>query len=185
MKPCRARQKLFSESAGGNREAQRLTQAPTEGEKKRRCLASEVDLVLLVPLWGSALLCSLCPSLATKSFSSIMGIRKKNNKTPPVLSHEFIIQNHADIVSCVAMLFLLGLMFEVSTQKKSALFSSDPFLCRERYRLGEVADLKLERHFFIWSSFRLKDMYTEITRWRNVALLVYLLYYFTRACVHP
>lgn len=43
-----------------------------------------------------------------------MGIRKKTNKNPPVLSHEFIIQNHADIVSCVAMVFLLGLMFEVS-----------------------------------------------------------------------
>uniref|UniRef100_A0A667YJI6 Translocating chain-associated membrane protein n=1 Tax=Myripristis murdjan TaxID=586833 RepID=A0A667YJI6_9TELE len=43
-----------------------------------------------------------------------MGVRKKTNKNPPVLSHEFIIQNHADIVSCVAMVFLLGLMFEVS-----------------------------------------------------------------------
>lgn len=43
-----------------------------------------------------------------------MGIRKKANKNPPVLSHEFVIQNHADIVSCVAMVFLLGLMFEVS-----------------------------------------------------------------------
>ncbi|CAB1341221.1 unnamed protein product [Coregonus sp. 'balchen'] len=42
-----------------------------------------------------------------------MGIRKKTNKNPPVLSHEFVIQNHADIVSCVAMVFLLGLMFEV------------------------------------------------------------------------
>uniref|UniRef100_A0A673GAE0 Translocating chain-associated membrane protein n=1 Tax=Sinocyclocheilus rhinocerous TaxID=307959 RepID=A0A673GAE0_9TELE len=41
-----------------------------------------------------------------------MGIRKKNNKNPPMLSHEFVIQNHADIVSCVAMVFLLGLMFE-------------------------------------------------------------------------
>lgn len=43
-----------------------------------------------------------------------MGIRKKTNKNPPVLSHEFVIQNHADIVSCVAMVFLLGLMFEVN-----------------------------------------------------------------------
>uniref|UniRef100_A0A8C5HS38 TLC domain-containing protein n=1 Tax=Gouania willdenowi TaxID=441366 RepID=A0A8C5HS38_GOUWI len=41
-----------------------------------------------------------------------MGIRKKSNKNPPVFSHEFVIQNHADIVSCVAMVFLLGLMFE-------------------------------------------------------------------------
>ncbi|XP_066532535.1 translocating chain-associated membrane protein 1 [Hoplias malabaricus] len=50
-----------------------------------------------------------------------MGIRKKTNKNPPVLSHEFIIQNHADIVSCVAMLFLLGLMFEI-TSKIAVLF---------------------------------------------------------------
>ncbi|MBN3295222.1 TR1L1 protein, partial [Amia calva] len=50
-----------------------------------------------------------------------MGIRKKSNKNPPVLSHEFIIQNHADIVSCVAMVFLLGLMFEV-TSKVAVLF---------------------------------------------------------------
>lgn len=41
-----------------------------------------------------------------------MGFRKKN-KSPPVLSHEFVIQNHADMVSCVAMVVLLGLMFEV------------------------------------------------------------------------
>ncbi|MGH0121375.1 UNVERIFIED_CONTAM: hypothetical protein FKN15_072409 [Acipenser sinensis] len=45
-----------------------------------------------------------------------MGIRKKTNKSPPVFSHEFIIQNHADIVSCVAMVFLLGLMFEVTAK---------------------------------------------------------------------
>ncbi|KAL4635184.1 translocating chain-associated membrane protein 1 [Arapaima gigas] len=50
-----------------------------------------------------------------------MGIRKKNNKNPPVFSHEFVIQNHADIVSCVAMVFLLGLMFEV-TSKVAVLF---------------------------------------------------------------
>uniref|UniRef100_H3BCR8 Translocating chain-associated membrane protein n=1 Tax=Latimeria chalumnae TaxID=7897 RepID=H3BCR8_LATCH len=50
-----------------------------------------------------------------------MGIRKKTNKNPPVFSHEFVIQNHADIVSCVAMVFLLGLMFEI-TAKVAVLF---------------------------------------------------------------
>uniref|UniRef100_A0A8C6LP88 Translocation associated membrane protein 1 n=1 Tax=Nothobranchius furzeri TaxID=105023 RepID=A0A8C6LP88_NOTFU len=50
-----------------------------------------------------------------------MPIRKKTNKNPPVLSHEFVIQNHADIVSCVAMVFLLGLMFEV-TSKFAVIF---------------------------------------------------------------
>jgi len=40
---------------------------------------------------------------------------KKSGKTPPIFSHEFVIQNHADIVSCVAMVFVLGLMFQVSS----------------------------------------------------------------------
>nr|XP_033789303.1 translocating chain-associated membrane protein 1 isoform X2 [Geotrypetes seraphini] len=46
-----------------------------------------------------------------------MGLRgRKANKNPPVLSQEFVQQNHADIVSCVAMLFLLALMFEISAK---------------------------------------------------------------------
>lgn len=49
-----------------------------------------------------------------------MAIRKKSSKNPPVLSHEFVLQNHADIVSCVAMVFLLGLMFEVSPTARPA-----------------------------------------------------------------
>lgn len=40
---------------------------------------------------------------------------KKSTKNPPIMSHEFVIQNHADLVSCVAMVFVLGLMFQVST----------------------------------------------------------------------
>jgi hypothetical protein len=39
--------------------------------------------------------------------------RKSSNKNPPILSHEFVIQNHADIVSCFAMVFVLGLMVQV------------------------------------------------------------------------
>lgn len=41
--------------------------------------------------------------------------RKPSNKNPPFFSHEFVIQNHADIVSCVAMVFVVGLMLPVST----------------------------------------------------------------------
>lgn len=40
--------------------------------------------------------------------------RKASNKNPPFFSHEFVIQNHADIVSCVAMVFVVGLMLPVS-----------------------------------------------------------------------
>lgn len=39
---------------------------------------------------------------------------RKTNKKPPVLSHEFIIQNHADIVSCVMVVFVFGMVVPVS-----------------------------------------------------------------------
>ncbi|KAK2579663.1 hypothetical protein KPH14_011586 [Odynerus spinipes] len=41
--------------------------------------------------------------------------RKNSNKNPPIFSHEFVIQNHADIVSCVAMVFVIGLMVQVTS----------------------------------------------------------------------
>ena len=37
-----------------------------------------------------------------------------STKNPPILSNEFIIQNHADIVSCVAMVIVIGLLFQIS-----------------------------------------------------------------------
>merc|ERR1711990_1048268 len=42
-------------------------------------------------------------------------IMKKKTKNPNFLSHEFVIQNHADIVACVALVFVVGLMFQVSS----------------------------------------------------------------------
>jgi len=42
-------------------------------------------------------------------------IRRAGNKNPPILSHEFIIQNHADIVACIAMVFVVGLIFQVTS----------------------------------------------------------------------
>uniref|UniRef100_A0A3P9L858 Translocating chain-associated membrane protein n=1 Tax=Oryzias latipes TaxID=8090 RepID=A0A3P9L858_ORYLA len=65
-----------------------------------------------------------------------MGFRKKN-KSPPVLSHEFVIQNHADMVSCLAMIILLGLMFEV-TAKFAIMFIT------VQYNVTEVLDEKSE-----------------------------------------
>ncbi|EFN85260.1 translocating chain-associated membrane protein 1 [Harpegnathos saltator] len=41
--------------------------------------------------------------------------RKNSSKNPPIFSHEFVIQNHADIVSCVAMVFVVGLMVQVTS----------------------------------------------------------------------
>lgn len=42
-------------------------------------------------------------------------LRKTGSKNPAIMSHEFIIQNHADIVSCIAMVFVVGLMLQVSS----------------------------------------------------------------------
>ncbi|ESO83155.1 hypothetical protein LOTGIDRAFT_133925 [Lottia gigantea] len=44
-----------------------------------------------------------------------MAPRRNKSKNPPIFSHEFIIQNHPDIVSCVAMVFVIGLMFQVTS----------------------------------------------------------------------
>uniref|UniRef100_A0A3Q4B229 TLC domain-containing protein n=1 Tax=Mola mola TaxID=94237 RepID=A0A3Q4B229_MOLML len=65
-----------------------------------------------------------------------MGFRKKN-KSPPVLSHEFMIQNHADMVSCLAMIILLCLMFEV-TSKFAAMFVT------VQYNVTQVLDEETE-----------------------------------------
>ncbi|XP_076171600.1 translocating chain-associated membrane protein 1 [Ptiloglossa arizonensis] len=41
--------------------------------------------------------------------------RKSSNKNPPIFSHEFIIKNHGDIVSCVTMIFVTGLMVQATS----------------------------------------------------------------------
>lgn len=48
-------------------------------------------------------------------------IGRKANKNPPIFSHEFVIQNHADIVSCAVMVFLVGLMIQ-ATSPLASLF---------------------------------------------------------------
>ncbi|PAV78368.1 hypothetical protein WR25_04821 [Diploscapter pachys] len=42
------------------------------------------------------------------------GPRHKKS-SPPILSHEFVIQNHGDIITCFVMLFLFGLMFPLTS----------------------------------------------------------------------
>merc|ERR1711936_802577 len=72
---------------------------------------------------GTVGLCQLRASTDRQSVTSsetmgqsVRGIMvKKKTKTPPFFSHEFVIQNHADIVACVAMVFVVGLMFQVSS----------------------------------------------------------------------
>lgn len=48
-------------------------------------------------------------------------MRGKKGKSPPILSQEFVIQNHGDIVSCMCMLFMVGLMFQ-ATQPLAQVF---------------------------------------------------------------
>ncbi|XP_054712433.1 translocating chain-associated membrane protein 1-like 1 isoform X2 [Uloborus diversus] len=44
-----------------------------------------------------------------------MGLKRRTGtKNPSILSSEFFIQNHADIISCIAMIFVVGLLFQVT-----------------------------------------------------------------------
>jgi len=51
------------------------------------------------------------------------GMGRKSSKSPPFFSHEFAIQNHADIISCVAMVFVIGLIVQ-GTSSIANLFIS-------------------------------------------------------------
>lgn len=44
-------------------------------------------------------------------------------KTPPIFSHEFVIQNHADIVSCVAMVIVISLLFQLTSPLATAFIA--------------------------------------------------------------
>ena len=70
-----------------------------------------------------------CALLALCSYAGEMGLKgRKSTKSPPIFSHEFVIQNHEDIVSCIAMVFILGLMFQVSLVFFGDLKSGHPLL---------------------------------------------------------
>jgi len=66
-----------------------------------------------------------------------MATSRKSTKSPPIFSQEFIMQNHADIMSCVAMLFVAGLMFQVTSPLASMFVVlqnnvSSPFAAAEK-----------------------------------------------------
>ncbi|KAH9511217.1 Translocating chain-associated membrane protein [Dermatophagoides farinae] len=46
-----------------------------------------------------------------------MAIKRRTGsvKSPPILSHEFFIQNHADIISCLAMIIVVSLLFQATS----------------------------------------------------------------------
>jgi translocating chain-associated membrane protein 1 len=72
---------------------------------------------------------------------------RKQNKSPPVLSHEFIIQNHADIMSCVAMVFVVGLMLK-ATSPVAAVFVT---LQHNTTALDEASRREEHRGAMYWS----------------------------------
>ncbi|KAL3892312.1 hypothetical protein ACJMK2_004528 [Sinanodonta woodiana] len=81
-----------------------------------------------------------------------MGVRRSNrNKNPPVFSHEFIIQNHADIVSCIAMVFVIGLMFQ-ATSPVAALFVS----MQHNVTLNDTTNAAVDWTYYTYG---LKDMF--------------------------
>lgn len=47
--------------------------------------------------------------------------KRPGTKQLPYLSHEFIIQNHGDIATCLCMVFVVGLMFQVTLKFNSKL----------------------------------------------------------------
>lgn len=59
--------------------------------------------------------------------------KKSSTKSPPIFSNEFIIQNHADIVSCVAMVFVIGFFVNVSNGRITELF-----VVENRYELSKL-----------------------------------------------
>lgn len=82
-----------------------------------------------------------------------MGMKnRRSQKSPPILSHEFIIQNHADIVSCFAMVFVVGLMFQVTAPLASL------FVAVNHNASAEPADDQPRGPAQILYSYGLKDI---------------------------
>jgi translocating chain-associated membrane protein 1 len=83
-----------------------------------------------------------------------MTIRPKGSaggKSPAILSHEFVIQNHADIVSCGAMLVAVGLMFQV-TSPIASLFIT----LQHNITVEATAELPGS----VWYTYGVKDAFT-------------------------
>ncbi|NXK07000.1 TR1L1 protein, partial [Herpetotheres cachinnans] len=75
-----------------------------------------------------------------------MRLRRKY-KSPAVLSHEFVIQNHADTVSCLVMSLLMGVIFE-ATAKFAIIFIAVQY--NVTYTTGKIKshDNNEQFHFY-------------------------------------
>ncbi len=60
-------------------------------------------------------------------------LRSRNQKEgPPVFSHEFVIQNHADIISCLCMVVFMGLIPQVYIPYVHRIYVRMPYIHRIR-----------------------------------------------------
>ena len=104
-----------------------------------------------------------------------MVVKRKSTKNPPMLSHEFVIQNHADIVACVAMVFVVGLMFQVSSPLASLFIALHhnvsvpmevlPGQIQDvvHYTAGAKASFSLKwNNLFVTSKNKLSNTYTSL-----------------------
>lgn len=110
------------------------------------------------------------------------GLGRKSSKNPPIFSHEFVIQNHADIVSCIAMIFVIGLMLQVGQLKTFLFYLHRP----ARYVVGlsinwswfVVGPKKTLNLLNVWIKCLLKvtrDYHTSDGLTENVKILVFIM----------
>ncbi|KAK3699550.1 hypothetical protein QZH41_003927 [Actinostola sp. cb2023] len=67
--------------------------------------------------------------------------RRKSAKNAPIFSHEFIITNHGDIVSCICMVFMIGLMFQVTAKVAAVFIAPQHNITREINGTDDVIDV--------------------------------------------
>ncbi|CAO4374258.1 unnamed protein product [Caenorhabditis nigoni] len=70
------------------------------------------------------------------------GPKASKKAQPPVFSHDFVIQNHGDIMSCIVMVFIVGLMFP-STHSLASIFIAPQYngTYNETNEAGQVQEV--------------------------------------------
>ena len=86
-----------------------LLSQPTQSNPQRKQSGNKSNGIESL---GPSYLLSFLSFLSALSQKKMPG-RRKTGKNAPILSHEFVITNHGDIVSCICMVFMMGLMFQV------------------------------------------------------------------------
>ncbi|XP_074656935.1 translocating chain-associated membrane protein 1-like isoform X2 [Tubulanus polymorphus] len=84
------------------------------------------------------------------------GLRRqgKSTKNPSFMSHEFIIQNHADAVSCVMMVFVIGLMFQATAPYASVFVAMQH---QQNTTMEDGASVMSNMYSYGW-----KDIFTTV-----------------------